>query len=151
MANKNCDNTDPCLTPNLIWKVVESKWVHLIHEKQFCNQFSSSSNKITGNFLFINIISSAWWLTLLNALLKSIAHKLTVFPPLVNCSITHLTVLIAWLQCLFSNHIGCSLCKGSRQIFVKKILKDSCNDGTDSYASKILTRQLFANIVFRLG
>jgi len=59
MANKKGDNTDPCLSPNLIWKVAENTWVHLIHEKQFCNQFSNSSKKITGNFLYINFISTA--------------------------------------------------------------------------------------------
>ena len=51
MANKQGDNTDPCLTPSLIWKVVENTWVHLIHEKQFGNQFSNSSIKVTGKFL----------------------------------------------------------------------------------------------------
>ena len=31
------DNTEPCLTLNLIWKVAKSA-LHLIHEKQFCNR-----------------------------------------------------------------------------------------------------------------
>ena len=58
-----------------IWKKTR---FHLIHEKQFCNQFSRRSNNATGKFLFINFMNKAWWLTLSNALLRSIEHKLTV-------------------------------------------------------------------------
>ena len=50
------------------------------------------SIRTTGKFLFISMMSRAWRFTLSNALLKSIAHKLTVFPPLMKRSTTWQTV-----------------------------------------------------------
>jgi len=80
IANRKGDKTDPCLTPDSIWNTVDQEFPHLIQVKHPRNRFSIISRIGTCIYLFINLIRRALWLTLSNALERSIALRLTLLP-----------------------------------------------------------------------
>ena len=76
-ANRNGDNTEPCLTPKSI-KTHDYTLFHFTQEKQPESKFSN--NKVSGIRLFICFMYSAWWFTLSKDLERSIAQRFTVLP-----------------------------------------------------------------------
>jgi len=82
-ANNCGESTEPWRTSNLIWIKSDVILFHFIQVQQFENQFSNIHSSVFGMRLCINLMYSAWWLTLSKALVKFRAHRFTVLPLLI--------------------------------------------------------------------
>ena len=97
-----------------MWKVVENTWVHLIHEKQFCNQFCNSSKRITGNFLFISFISNALWLTF--CVVTTSSRTIGLYDRSGSTKYCYKTVLGMHYSCLQRDRLGDYFVRDARAV-----------------------------------
>src|SRR5579872_99379 len=84
--NRIGDKIPPCLTPEVMQKLLEILSSHLINEFNFPYQLIRISINIFGSFLSISLINNILKLILSKAFDKSREHMLTVEPMLLKYS-----------------------------------------------------------------